>query len=107
MPAVRNQWIVIEVENPARVVSINIKERGWVHHCSRSDVVAERLDFQPTVVEQPVDLCTNADIVRIDIETAFDQQVAQPEVVGLHGRMVATFKGTLMARIQRVTDKRL
>ena len=72
MPLVCNQWIIIEVENPARVVSIDMKERGWIYHCSRSDVVAEWLDFQPTVVEQPADLCTNADIVRIDIEAAFD-----------------------------------
>ena len=102
-----NQWIVIEVEDPTGVVCIIVKEHGWVHHCSSSDVVAERLDFQPTVVEQPADICTNAYIVRIDIETAFDKNVAQPEVVRLHGRVVATFKGVLVARTQRATDKRL
>jgi len=34
-------------------------------------------------------------------------RIAEPEVVGLHGRVVATFEGAFVARTQRATDERL
>jgi predicted NodU family carbamoyl transferase len=46
-----NEWIVVKVESPARVVGISTKKHGRLHHCTRSDVVAEGLEFEPTVLE--------------------------------------------------------
>src|ERR1700693_1192724 len=102
-----DEWIVVKVENPARVVGIRAKKHGRLHHRPRSNVVAEGLEFEPTVLEQQADVGTNRDVVRIDIEATFYLQVAKPEVVGLHCRMIATFKGALVPPTQRTTDESL
>ena len=47
------------------------KKYRRLHHCRRGNIVAERLEFEPTVLEKPADVSTNTDVIRIDIEAAF------------------------------------
>ncbi|MGY3079715.1 hypothetical protein ACVWZZ_006123 [Bradyrhizobium sp. LM6.10] len=68
-----------------------------IHHPCRSDIVAEWVNFQSAVTEEPINLGANANVIGIDIETTFHQQVAQAKVIGLHGGVVASIEGMLVA----------
>ena len=107
MPPACSEWIVVKVENPIWVIGIRAKKYRRLHHCPRADIVAKRLEFEPTVLEKPANVSTNTDVIRIDIEAAFDKQIAKPKVVSLHRRVVATFERALMPRTQRTTDESL
>jgi hypothetical protein len=85
----RNQWIVVEVEDPVFVVRTRLQKCCWAHHRVGSDVVTEGLDFKSAPVEQARDIVRDAHIIRIDIQPTLDEQVAQSEIIGLHRGVVA------------------
>ena len=65
----------------------------------------EGLKFEPPILSQTANVGTDAHIVSIDIEAAFNEHVAEPEVVRLHRRMIAAFESSLVPRTQRTTDE--
>ena len=83
------------------------KKYRRLHHCPGGDIVAERLEFEPTVLKKKIDVSTNTDIIRIDIKAAFNKQITKPKVVSLHRRVIASFERALMPRTQRTTDESL
>src|ERR1700686_121069 len=72
MPRTCDERIVIKVENPAGIIRLGTQKHSGLHHCSSSDVVTEWLEFEPPILSQPADVGTDAYIVRIDIDAAFN-----------------------------------
>ena len=107
MPPTRSEWIVVEVENPIWIIRIMTKKYRWLNHRAGGSIVAEGLEFEPTILEKPIDFSTNTDVIRINVATAFNKQITKSKVVSLHRRVVATLERLLMLSTQRTIDESL
>jgi hypothetical protein len=105
MRSTSHEGIVVEVEDPAWFVRVRLKKHRWRHHRSRGNVIAEGLKLEATILEELVYAHANADVVRIYVTPSLDQQIAKPEIVGLHGRVVTGPKGAQVSLAQGMTDE--
>src|SRR5688572_28657431 len=104
MTSGRGDQIIVDVKDAVLSLQVRLPDFCDRHHRAGGDVVAQRLNLEPSVSEDALPIVTQQNVIRIDVESTLREHETHAEIVAAHRRMAASCERSALARTVVVSD---